>query len=153
MGLYYEDLPVGLHIKHELGRTITESDNTFFSMLTMNLQPLHTNEDFARKTQWGKRLVNGMLTMAIVVGISVNDITTGTIIANLGYENVRHPHPVFHGDTVYVETEVIAARESKSRPDTGIVTMKHFGRNQDGVIVVEVTRSALFLKRPTASTS
>jgi acyl dehydratase len=151
MGLYYEELPVGKRIKHELGRTVTEADNTFFSMLTMNLQPLHTNADFASKTEFGQPLVNGLFTMSLVVGISVNDITTGTIIANLGYENVKHPHPVFHGDTIYVETEVIAARESKSRPDTGIVTMKHLGRNQHGAIVVEVTRSALFLKRPTSS--
>ena len=149
MGMYYDDLPVGKKIKHEWGRTITEADNTFFSMLTMNMQPLHTNEDFASKTEFGQRLVNGLFTMALVVGISVNDITTGTIIANLGYENVKHPHPVFHGDTIYVETEVMAARESKSRPDTGVVTMKHYGRNQHGTIVVEVTRSALFLKRPT----
>ena len=148
MGMYYEDLPVGKTIKHEWGRTITEADNTFFSMLTMNMQPLHTNEDFASKTEFGQRLVNGLFTMALVVGISVNDITTGTIIANLGYESIQHPHPVFHGDTIYVETEVIAARESKSRPDTGVVTMKHYGRNQHGTIVVEVTRSALFLKRP-----
>ena len=151
MGLYYDELPVGKRIKHELGRTVTEADNTFFSMLTMNLQPLHTNADFASKTEFGQPLVNGLFTMSLVVGISVNDITTGTIIANLGYENVKHPHPVFHGDTIYVETEVIAARESKSRPDTGIVTMKHLGRNQHGDIVVEVTRSALFLKRPTDS--
>ena len=149
MGMYYEDLPVGKKIKHELGRTITEADNTFFSMLTMNLQPLHTNADFASKTEYGQRLVNGLFTLSLVVGITVNDITTGTIIANLGYENVKHPHPVFHGDTVYVETEIIAARESKSRPNTGIVTMTHYGRNQNGDIVIEVTRSALFLKRPT----
>lgn len=148
MGLYYEDLPVGKLIEHQLGRTITESDNVMFSMLTMNLQPLHTNEDFASKTQFGQRIVNGIFTMGVVVGITVNDITTGTIIANLGYEEVKHPNPVFHGDTVYVKTEILAARESKSRPDTGIVTMKHIARNQHGDIVVEVTRSALFLKRP-----
>lgn len=148
MGLYYEDLPVGKLIEHQLGRTITESDNVMFSMLTMNLQPLHTNEDFASKTQFGQRIVNGIFTMGVVVGITVNDITTGTIIANLGYEDVKHPNPVFHGDTVYVKTEVLAARESKSRPDTGIVTMKHIAHNQHGDTVVEVTRSALFLKRP-----
>lgn len=148
MGLFYEDLPVGKVIEHQLGRTITEYDNVMFSMLTMNLQPLHTNEDFASKTQFGQRIVNGIFTMGVVVGITVNDITTGTIIANLGYEDVKHPNPVFHGDTVYVKTEILAARESKSRPDTGIVTMKHTGRNQDGDTVIEVTRSALFLKRP-----
>jgi len=148
MGLYYDDLPVGKVIKHQLGRTITEYDNTMFSMLTMNLQPLHTNEDFASKTQFGQRIVNGIFTMGVVVGITVNDITAGTIIANLGYEMVKHPHPLFHGDTIYVETEIITARESKSRPNTGIVTMKHIGRNQHGDIVIELTRSALFLKRP-----
>lgn len=148
-GKYFEDLPVGTIIKHELGRTITESDNTFFSMMTMNLQPLHTNEDFASKTQFGQRLVNGIFTLGVVVGITVNDITAGTIIANLGYESVTHPNPMFHGDTVYVETEITAARESKSRPNTGVVTMKHTGRNQHGDVVIEVTRSALFLKRPT----
>jgi acyl dehydratase len=148
-GLYFEDLPVGKTIKHELGRTITEMDNTLFSMLTMNLQPLHTNEDFASKTEFGKRIVNGIFTLGVVVGITVNDITAGTIIANLGYENIKHPNPMFHGDTVYVETEVIAIRESKSRPNAGIVTMKHTGRNQHGDLVVEVTRSALFLKKAT----
>jgi len=149
-GKYFEDLPVGTIIKHELGRTITEADNTWFSMLTMNLQPLHTNEDFAAKTQFGQRIVNGIFTMGVVVGITVNDITAGTIIANLGYENVSHPHPLYHGDTVYVETEITATRESKSRPNAGIVTMKHTGRNQHGDIVIEVSRSALFLKHPIA---
>lgn len=148
MGLYYEDLPVGKVIEHELGRTITEYDNVMFSMLTMNLQPLHSNEDFASKTQYGQRIVNGIFTMGVVVGITVNDITAGTIIANLGYEEVKHPNPLFHGDTVYVKTEITSARESKSRPNTGIVTMKHIGRNQHGETVIEVTRSALFLKRP-----
>lgn len=147
-GMYFEDLPVGKIIKHELGRTITETDNVLFSMLTMNLQPLHTNEDFASKTEFGKRIVNGIFTLGVVVGITVNDITAGTIIANLGYENIKHPTPMFHGDTVYVETEITGSRESKSRPDTGIVTMKHTGHNQNGEVVVEVTRSALFLKRP-----
>lgn len=147
-GMYFDELPVGKIIKHELGRTITETDNTLFSMLTMNLQPLHTNEDFASKTEFGKRIVNGIFTLGVVVGITVNDITAGTIIANLGYENIKHPNPMFHGDTVYVETEITGSRESKSRPDSGIVTMKHTGRNQNGEIVVEVTRSALFLKRP-----
>lgn len=152
MGLYYEDLPVGKIIEHELGRTITEYDNVMFSMLTMNLQPLHSNEDFASKTQYGQRIVNGIFTMGVVVGITVNDITAGTIIANLGYEDVKHPNPMFHGDTVYVKTEITSARESKSRPNTGIVTMKHTGRNQHGETVIEVTRSALFLKRPADST-
>lgn len=148
-GKYYEDLEPGMIIKHELARTITEADNVLFSSITMNTQPLHINEDFAAKTQFKQRIVNGLLTMSLVVGISVNDLTIGTIIANLGYENVSHPAPVFHGDTIYVETTVVSRRESKSRPDTGVVTLKHIGRNQDDVVVCEVTRSALFLKRPT----
>lgn len=152
-GKYYDDLEPGMIIKHELARTITEADNVLFSSITMNTQPLHINEDFAAKTQFKQRIVNGLLTMSLVVGISVNDLTIGTIIANLGYENVSHPAPVFHGDTIYVETTVVSRRESKSRPDTGVVTLKHIGRNQDDVVVCEVTRSALFLKRPTDTDS
>jgi acyl dehydratase len=146
-GKYYEDLEVGMVIKHELGRTVTEMDNVLFSSLTLNAQPLHINEDFASKTEFGQRLVNGLFTLALVVGISVGDTTQGTIIANLGYENIKHPHPMFHGDTLYVETEVVAKRDSQSRPNAGLVTMKHTGRNQHGAICVEVTRTALFLKR------
>lgn len=150
-GKYYEDLPVGTRIQHEVGRTLTEMDNVLFNALTMNNQPLHLNEDFASRTEFGQRIVNGIFTLGLVVGITVSDLTAGTIVANLGYESVQHPHPMFHGDTLYVETEVLAARESKSRPDCGIVTLKHIGRNQAGVICVEVTRSALFRKRPVES--
>jgi acyl dehydratase len=146
-GKYYEDLEPGTTIRHSLGRTVTETDNILFCSLTMNPQPLHINEDFASKTEYGRRIVNGLFTLALVVGITVPDLTDGTIIANLGYENIKHPQPVFHGDTIYVETTVVSKRESKSRPDCGIITLTHFGRNQDGVTVVEVTRSALFLKR------
>lgn len=150
-GKYYDELEVGTRIKHELGRTVTEADNVLFSSLTMNTQPLHINEDFAAKTQFGQRLVNGIFTLGLVVGISVSDLTQGTIVANLGYENVVHPHPLFHGDTIYVETEIISKRESKSNPERGIITMKHIGRNQKGDICIEVTRSALFLKRPSSA--
>ncbi|MGB1286494.1 MAG: MaoC family dehydratase [Aggregatilineales bacterium] len=146
-GKYYDELEVGMRIKHEYGRTLTEMDNVMFSSLTMNMQPLHINEDFASKTQFGQRLVNGIFTLGVVVGITVNDLTAGTIVANLGYENVRHPQPMFHGDTIYVETEITAKRESNSRPDCGIITMTHYGRNQHGDVCVEVTRSALFLKK------
>lgn len=92
--------------------------------------------------------MNGILTMGIVVGISASDLTAGTIVANLGYENVRHPHPMYHGDTIYVETEIVSRRESRSRPDCGLITMKHTGRNQNGDVCIEITRTALFLKRP-----
>lgn len=147
-GRYYEDLNVGDVIRHELGRTLTETDNLLFNSLTLNTQPLHINEDFAAKTAYGRRIVNGIFTLGVVVGISVTDLTAGTIIANLGYENVSHPAPLFHGDTLYVETEVLAKRESRSRPDAGIITLRHRGSNQDGVVCIEVTRAVLFLKRP-----
>ena len=150
-GKYYEDLVVGMSIKHSLGRTITEADNTFFSALTMNTQPLHLNEDFASKTRFGKRIVNGLLTLGVVIGITVQEITEGTIIANLGYEKVSHPSPVFHGDTIYVETLVLDKRPSETKPDRGIIKLKHIGKNQHGEIVCEVERTVLFLKTPARS--
>ena len=149
-GKYYEEFEVGVTIKHSAGRTITEVDNTLFSTMTMNPQQLHLNEDFASKTQFGTRIVNGLLTLALVVGLTVTELTDGTIIANLGYEQVKHPNPVFHGDTIYVETEILSKRESKSNPERGLVSFKHIGRNQDGKIVCEVERTAMLLKRPKA---
>ena len=146
-GKYYDELNVGMTIRHSLGRTVTETDNVLFNSLTMNTQPLHMNADFASNTQFGQRIVNGILTLGIVVGLTVGDLTEGTIIANLSYEKVNHPRPVFHGDTLYVETEVIDMRESRSKPDQGIVKMRHIGKNQHGEIVCEVERTALFLKR------
>lgn len=146
-GKYFDDLEVGMRIQHSLGRTLTDTDNILFSSLTMNTQPLHINADFASKTEFGRPLINGIFTLGLVVGITVTELTAGTIVANLGYEDVKHPHPMFAGDTLYVETEITAMRESRSRPTQGIVTMTHVGRNQDGVICIEVTRSALFLKR------
>ena len=146
-GKYYEDLEVGARFKHSVGRTITEMDNVLFCALTMNSQPLHINEDYASKTQFGQRLVNGIFTMGLVVGLSVADVTEGTIVANVAYDKVAHPHPVYHGDTIYAETEVLEKRESKSNPDRGIVRLKQTGRNQHGVVVVELERTALFLKR------
>jgi len=148
-GKFYDDLQPGMTFRHSTGRTITETDNVLFCSITLNTQPLHINEDFASKTEFGQRIVNGLLTMSLVVGISIPDLTDGTIVANLGYESVKHPRPVFHGDTIYAETVIVARRESKSRPDCGIVTMTQTGRNQRGETVVEITRTALFLKRPT----
>ncbi len=147
-GKYYEDLTVGQHIRHAQGRTITEMDNVLFCALTMNTQPLHLNEDFAAQTVFQHRIVNGMFTMGLVVGLTVSELTEGTIVANLGYDHVVHPNPVFHGDTVYVETEVLEKRESKTKPDRGIVRLKHVGRKPDGTVVVELERTVLFLKRP-----
>jgi acyl dehydratase len=147
-GKYYEDLEVGEKIRHAQGRTITEMDNTLFCALTMNPQPLHLNEDFASRTVFGQRIVNGLLTLALVVGLTVSDLTEGTVVANLGYDHISHPKPVFHGDTIYVETEVLDKRESRSHPDQGIVRLKHSGLKADGTLVVEVERTVLFYKRP-----
>ncbi|TVR24580.1 MAG: MaoC family dehydratase [Anaerolineaceae bacterium] len=150
-GLYYEELEVGAVIQHRLGRTLTETDNVLFSSLTMNTQPLHLDEAFAANTQFGKRIVNGIFTLGVVVGITVNELTAGTIVANLGYSDIRHPHPLFHGDTITVETVILNKRESRSNPDRGVVEMKHIGRNQSGDVCIEVTRAALFLKKPDAT--
>lgn len=149
-GKYYEDLQVGERIRHANGRTITEMDNVLFCSLTMNTQPLHINEDFAARSIHGRRIVNGIFTLGLVVGLSVSELTEGTIIANLGYERVSHPQPVFHGDTLYAETEVLEKRESRSRPEAGLVRLKQTGRKQDGTIVLEMERTVLFLKRPSS---
>jgi acyl dehydratase len=146
-GKYFEELAVGMLIKHSLGRTITEMDNVLFTALTMNTQPLHLNEDFARNTQFGQRIVNGVFTLGLATGITVPDLTEGTLVANLGYESVKHPHPMFHGDILYVETEVLDKRESKSKPNQGIVRFRHIGRNQEGTVVLEFERTTLMLKR------
>jgi len=146
-GKYFEDLEVGQRIQHPRGRTITEMDNVLFSALTMNTQPLHLDEEFSKHTQFGQRIVHGLFTAALVVGISVPDLTEGTIVANLGYEKMMHPAPVFHGDTISAETEVLEKRESTSKPDRGIVRLRQIGRKQDGTIVVELERTVMFLKR------
>jgi len=146
-GKYYDDLEVGMQLRHSNGRTVTEMDNVMFSMLTMNTQPLHCNEDFAGKTQFGQRIVNGIFTLGLITGLTVPELTEGTIVANLGYERVVHPNPLFHGETVYAETEVLGMRESRSRPDVGIVHLKHWGKKPDGTVVVEFERTVMFLKK------
>ena len=150
-GKTYDQLEPGQRIEHSLGRTITEMDNVLFSALTMNPQPLHINEDYASRTQFGQRIVNGIFTLGLAVGLTVADLTEGTLIANLGYESVKHPHPMFHGDTLYVQTEVLDKRASKSRPEQGLVRFRHTGRNQNGVVVIEFERTAL-MKRSEEAT-
>ena len=118
-GKHFDDLQISQVIKHSNGRTVTEMDNVLFSALTMNTQPLHLNEDFASRTEFGQRIVNGLFTLALATGLTVADLTEGTIVANLGYETVRHPHPLFHGDTLYVETEVLDKREFTFAPQRG----------------------------------
>ncbi len=152
-GKYFEDLQVGQKIRHSNGRTVTEMDNVLFSMLTMNTQPLHCNEDFASRTRFGQRIVNGLFTLGLITGLTVPELTEGTIVANLGYDKVIHPNPTFHGDTLYAETEVLEKRESKSRPDVGIVRLKHWGKKPDGTIAVEFERTVMFLKRAQSADS
>ena len=147
-GKYFEDLQTGARIKHGQGRTITEMDNVLFCALTMNGQPLHVNQDFAARSQFGRPIVNGIFTLGLVVGLTVNDLTDGTLVANLSYDHVVHPRPTFYGDTIYVETEILDRRESKSHPDRGIVRFKHWGRNQQGDVVLEMERTAMIFKRP-----
>jgi len=147
-GKYYDELTVGAKYSNGQGRTITETDNVLFCAMTMNGQPLHLNEDFSSHTEFGHRLVNGVFTLGLAVGLSVSGLTEGTIVANLGYDRVVHPNPVFHGDTLYVESEVLEMRPSKSRPKNGVVRLKHTGRNQHGEIVVEFERTVLFLRKP-----
>lgn len=146
-GKYFDDLEIGQIIQHSLGRTITEMDNVLFSSLTMNPQPLHIDEHYASQTEFGRRIVNGIFTLGLAVGLTVADLTEGTLVANLGYESVKHPHPMFHGDTLYVTSEVVEKRESRSRPTQGIVRFRHTGRNQHGVVVIEFERTALMVKR------
>ena len=146
-GKYFEELETGQKIGHVNGRTVTEMDNVLFSMLTMNSQPLHSNEDFASRTQFGQRIVNGVFVLGLVVGLSVPELTEGTIVATLGYDHVVSPNPTFHGDTIYAETEVLEKRDSRSRADVGIVRLKHWGRKPDGTLVIEFERAVMFLKK------
>jgi acyl dehydratase len=147
-GLWFEELSVGTVVHHAVTRTITESDNVLFSCLTMNPQPLHLDAEFAGATEFGRPLVNSLLTLALVVGCSVYDLTLGTTVANLGFTTVEFPTPMFHGDTLRAETEVVAARASKSRPNAGIVTFEHRGHNQHGELAVRCHRQALMLRAP-----
>ena len=146
-GLYLEEFVIGQVIPHALTRTVTESDNVMFSVMTMNPQPLHIDFDFAAKSEWGKPLVNSLFTLGLMIGISVNDITVGTTVANLGMKETVFPHPVFHGDTIRVETTVLSVRESKSKPDRGIVEFEHRAYNQNDVLVAKCTRQAMMMKK------
>ena len=149
-GLYLEEFAVGQIIRHPLRKSVTESDNMLFSAMTLNTQPLHIDFDYASKTEWGKPLVNSLLTLSLMIGISVNDTTVGTIVANLGMTETVFPHPVFHGDTISVETEIKSVRESKSRDDRGIVEMEHRAYNQHGALVARCLRQTMIQKRPKA---
>jgi acyl dehydratase len=147
-GRYFDEWQVGDTVAHAITRTVTETDNVLISTLTHNPQPLHLDHEAAAKTEFGKPLVNSCFTFSLMIGVSVADTTLGTLVANLGYDQLRFPHPVFVGDTLRSETECVAVRESKSRPNAGIVTWAHRSFNQRDELVCECTRSALLLKTP-----
>lgn len=147
-GLYFEDFVVGERIQHRLTRTVTQMDNMLFSALTLNPQPLHIDAHFCRtETEWGEPLMNSLFTLGLMIGISVNDLTVGTTIANLGMKEVRFPAPLFEGDTVRCDSEVLDKRVSRSRPDAGIVEFRHSAFKQDGTLVAECRRQAFMLRR------
>lgn len=148
-GQYYEQLEVGRVFQHATRRTLTEMDNVLYSALTHNPAPLHLDEEYCRNhTEFGQRIVNSAFTLGLVVGVSVGDTTLGTTVGNLGFEEVKYPAPLFHGDTLRAETEVISRRESNSRPNAGIVVFEHRGFNQHNVLVARIRRTALMLKQP-----
>ncbi|MEA1833194.1 MaoC family dehydratase [Methylobacterium durans] len=151
-GLYYEDFAVGALVAHRLTRTVTQMDNMLFSNMTLNPQPLHIDAHFcAHETEWGRPLMNSLFTLGLMIGISVNDLTLGTTIANLGMTDVRFPSPLFEGDTIRVTTEVAGKRPSRSRPDAGIVDFIHRAYRQDDVLVAECRRQAFMRRRSAAA--
>ena len=149
-GRYYEDFEVGETIEHDKARTISEADNQQFCDMTMNQQPLHLDQEFAADTQFGERIVNGLYTMSLAVGLTIPDTTDGTIVANLGYDDVEHPAPVTHGDTIRAETTVLDKRET-SDGERGVVTMRVEAFNQHDELVCSFERTALSLKRESES--
>ncbi|OLL75919.1 acyl dehydratase [Pseudonocardia sp. Ae168_Ps1] len=150
-GRWFEELEVGTVVQHATRRTVTETDNILFTTMTMNPAPLHLDFDYAEGTEFGKPLVNSMFTVALVVGLSVPELTLGTIVAQLGVDRVTFPKPVFHGDTVRVETEVVESRASRSRPTAGLVVFEHRAFNQRGELVCRARRTGLMHRRPTGS--
>jgi len=149
-GLYYEEFEIGHVFEHAITRTVSEYDNVLFSALTHNPQPLHLDEEFAKKTEFGQRLVNSLYTLGLMIGVSVDDTTLGTTIANLGMTDVKFPKPVFHGDTLRSTTTVIEKRESKSRPNAGVVVFEHRAFNQRDEEVAFCVRSAFMKKKEAA---
>lgn len=151
-GLYFEEFTVGQTFRHALRRTVTETDNLLFSAMTHNPAALHLDEEYCREqSEFGTRIVNSCFTLGLMVGISVGDTTLGTTVANLGWDEVRFPKPLFHGDTVHVESEVAEIRESKSRPQNGIIIFIHRAFNQKDELVAQCKRSALMIRKPQAA--
>jgi acyl dehydratase len=149
-GLWFDELTVGQRFEHAIRRTVTETDNVLFTAMTHNPALLHLDEEYMKGTEFSARIVNSAFTLGLMVGISVGDTTLGTAVANLGWDEVRFPTPLFHGDTVHVTTEVIELRESKSRPEAGIVTFLHKAFNQKDQLVASCKRSGLQRKKPVA---
>lgn len=150
-GIFYEDFVIGEVITHRLTRTVTQMDNMLFSNMTLNPQPLHIDAHYcATETEWGRPLMNSLFTLGLMIGISVNDLTLGTTIANLGMTEVRFPAPLFEGDTMHVTSEILGKRLSKSRPDAGIVEFLHRAYQQEDKLVAECRRQALMKKRMTS---
>lgn len=148
-GLYFEEFSVGQKFEHDIRRTVTETDNLLFTTMTHNPAFLHLDEEYCRNhTEFGQRIVNSCFTLALMVGVTVSDTTLGTTVANLGWDEVRFPRPVFHGDTLRSESEVLEMRDSKSRPDNGIVIFAHRAYNQNDELVAQCKRSALMLRKP-----
>lgn len=147
-GLYFEEFVIGQVFKHDLTRTVTEMDNILYCALTHNPQPLHLDEEFSKKTEFGQRIVNSLFTLGLVIGVSVQDTTLGTTIANLGMTDIKFRNPVFHGDTLRSQSTVMEKRESKSRPNAGVVTFEHRGFNQRDEEIAFCIRQAFMLKRP-----
>ena len=147
-GRYFDEWQVGDNVAHTITRTVTETDNVLISTLTHNPQPMHLDRELAAQSEFGQPLVNSVYTFGLMIGVSVADTTLGTLVANLGYDKLVFPNPVFIGDTLRSESECIAVRESKSRPNAGIVTWAHRCFNQKGELVCECTRTALLLKKP-----
>lgn len=147
-GLWFDELYIGQTFAHPIRRTITETDNVLFTAMTHNPAQLHLDDEYMKGTQFGQRIVNSAFTLGLMVGISVGDTTLGTAVANLGWDEVRFPIPLFHGDTIHVETEVIGLRDSKSRPDQGVVTFLHRAFNQHDQLAASCKRSGLQRKRP-----
>ena len=151
-GKYYEELEPGQVFRHSITRTVTETDNLLFTALTHNSAWLHLDDEYCKTQQFGRRLVNSNFTLSLVAGVGVSDITLGTTVANLGYNDVKFSKPVFIGDTIYTETEVISKRESKSRSDAGIVEFEIRGRNQSGDVVISLRRTGLMIKKSSLQT-
>lgn len=150
-GKYFEELEIGTVFKHVVRRTVTETDNLLFTVMTMNTQPLHLDEEFSKNSVAGTRLCNSIFTLGLVIGVGVSEVSGGTTVANLGFQEITFPRPVLIGDTLHAETEIKDKRPSESRPNAGIVHFEHRGYNQRGELVAKIARTALMLKKPLAA--